>query len=72
MQLRKSLQRSNTVKLFCYLISRRITCGTLFAQGFAKNETNLKVIQSVMGHKDIQTTMDVYAEATEQKKAGIV
>lgn len=21
-----------------------------------------------MGHKDIQTTMDVYAEATEQKK----
>ena len=62
MQLRKSLQRSNTVKLFCYLISRRITCGTLFAQGFAKTK------QSVMGHKDIQTTMDVYAEATEQKK----
>ena len=49
MQLRKSLQRSNTVKL-------------------CENETNLKVIQSVMGHKDIQTTMDVYAEATEQKK----
>ena len=38
MQLRKSLQRSNTVKLFCYLISRRITCGTLFAQGFAKTK----------------------------------
>ena len=35
---------------------------------FCENETNLKVIQSVMGHKDIQTTMDVYAEATEQKK----
>lgn len=38
MQLRKSLQRSNTVKLFCYLISRLITCGTLFAQGFAKTK----------------------------------
>ena len=33
--------------------------------------TNLKVIQSVMGHKDIQTTMDIYAEATEEKKTGI-
>lgn len=38
MQLSKSPQRSNTVKLFCYLISRRITCGTLFAQGFAKTK----------------------------------
>ncbi len=28
----------------------------------------LKVIQSVMGHKDIQTTMNIYAEATEDKK----
>lgn len=42
MQLRKSLQRSNTVKLFCYLISRRITCGTLFAQGFAKTKQTWK------------------------------
>ena len=33
-----------------------------------EKETNLKVIQSVMGHKDIQTTMDIYAEATEEKK----
>ena len=38
MQLSKSPQRNNTVKLFCYLISRRITCGTLFAQGFAKTK----------------------------------
>lgn len=29
---------------------------------------HLKAIQSVMGHKDIQTTMDIYAEATEEKK----
>jgi len=28
----------------------------------------LKAIQSIMGHADIQTTMDVYAEATEAKK----
>ena len=39
-----------------------------FCTRLCEKETNLKVIQSVMGHKDIQTTMDIYAEATEQKK----
>ena len=32
---------------------------------------NLKVIQSVMGHSNIETTMDIYAEATEDKKKDI-
>ena len=27
-----------------------------------------KVIQSVMGHRNIETTMDIYAEAIEEKK----
>ena len=39
-----------------------------FCTRLCEQETNLKVIQSVMGHKDIKTTMDVYAEATEEKK----
>lgn len=39
-----------------------------FATRFCENETNLKVIQSVMGHANIETTMDIYAEATEAKK----
>ena len=39
-----------------------------FCTRLCEQETNLKVIQSVMGHKDIQTTMDIYAEATEEKK----
>ena len=39
-----------------------------FCTRLCENETNLKVIQSIMGHKDIQTTMDIYAEATEEKK----
>lgn len=33
-----------------------------------ENETNLKVIQSVMGHVDIGTTMNIYAEVSEAKK----
>ena len=30
------------------------------------NESNLKVIQTIMGHADIRTTMEIYAEATEE------
>ena len=28
----------------------------------------IKVIQEIMGHADIETTMNIYAEAAEQKK----
>ena len=39
-----------------------------FCTRFCENETNIKVIQEIMGHSDITTTMNIYAEATEQKK----
>lgn len=39
-----------------------------FCTRLCEHETNLKVIQAVMGHKNIETTMDIYAEATEEKK----
>lgn len=39
-----------------------------FCTRFCENETNIKVIQEIMGHADIETTMNVYAEATESKK----
>lgn len=39
-----------------------------FCTRFCENETNLKVIQEIMGHADIETTMNVYAEATKAKK----
>ena len=39
-----------------------------FCTRLCERETNLKIIQSIMGHKDIQTTVDIYAEATEKKK----
>lgn len=43
-----------------------------FCTRFCENETNLKVIQSIMGHADISTTMDIYAEATVEKKKEIL
>ena len=39
-----------------------------FCTRFCENETNVKVIQSIMGHKSIETTMDIYAEVTNMKK----
>ena len=43
-----------------------------FCTRFCENESNLKIIQSIMGHTDISTTMDIYAEATQEKKQEIV
>ena len=43
-----------------------------FCTRFCENETNLKVIQSIMGHADISTTMDIYADATEDKKKEVM
>ena len=39
-----------------------------FCTRFCENETNVKVIQSIMGHASIETTMDIYAEVTEMTK----
>lgn len=39
-----------------------------FCTRFCENETNLKIIQEIMGHADITTTMDIYNEATQEKK----
>ena len=39
-----------------------------FCTRFCENETNVKVIQEIMGHSDIKITMDIYAEVTEIKK----
>ena len=39
-----------------------------FCTRMCENEPNVKVIQEIMGHRDISTTMDVYNEATKNKK----
>lgn len=40
-----------------------------FCTRLCENDTNTKVIQSVMGHSSISVTMDIYAEVTAEKKA---
>ena len=39
-----------------------------FCTRLCENETNIKVIQEIMGHANISITMDIYAKATEEKK----
>lgn len=39
-----------------------------FCTRLCENETNLKVIQKIMGHSNITITMEVYNEATQKKK----
>ena len=53
----------------CYLpkFSAHILRHT-FCTRFCENEKDLKIIQDVMGHRNIRTTMDVYNEATESRK----
>ena len=47
------------------------TCHVLihtFCARLCEHETNLKIIQSIMGHIDIGTTMNIYAEVSEERK----
>ena len=56
------------------LLLPRFSCHIMrhtFCTRLCENETNIKVIQSVMGHKDIQTTLDIYAEVSEKKKIDV-
>lgn len=39
-----------------------------FCARFCENGVNMKLVQEVMGHSDITTTMDIYAEFSNQKK----
>ena len=39
-----------------------------FCTRMCENESNLKIIQDVMGHKNIRTTLDVYSHATSEAK----
>lgn len=39
-----------------------------FCARLCEADVNIKVIQALMGHKDIQTTLDIYAEVSSEKK----
>lgn len=63
--LKASKQRREPVLLpnFSVHITRHTFCVRL-----CELDVNLKAIQAIMGHADIRTTMDIYAECTDAKK----
>ena len=56
-------RRPILIPVFSCHVTRHTFCTRL-----CENETNIKVIQTIMGHKNVQTTLDIYAEVTERKK----
>ncbi len=42
-----------------------------FCTRFCENESNIKVIQEIMGHSDAQTTLNIYSEVTLDKKKAV-
>lgn len=53
------------------IIIPHFSCHSLrhtFCSRFCENETNIKVIQTIMGHASIETTMDIYSEVTHDRK----
>ena len=39
-----------------------------FCSRLCENESNIKIIQAIMGHTDIRTTMEIYAEVSNNRK----
>ncbi|MBR3153723.1 MAG: hypothetical protein IKF10_01815 [Lachnospiraceae bacterium] len=48
-----------------YLVARKLKLRDF--EEWINHESNLKVIQSIMGHADIATTMNIYVEATKNR-----
>ena len=40
-----------------------------FCTRFCENTTDIKSVQAIMGHSDVQTTLGIYAHSTEKKRA---
>ena len=54
----------------CILIPN-FSCHNLrhtFATRLCEADMNLKVIQDVLGHKEVKTTLEIYTHVTEAKK----
>ena len=58
-----------------FLLPEEVSCHILrhtFCTRLCENESNIKIIQSIMGHADITTTMNIYADATKEKKQEVM
>ena len=49
----------------CHVV-RHTFCTRLY-----ENDVDIKTTQSIMGHTDVQTTLDIYADISEEKKKAV-
>lgn len=63
--VKKHNQKSDDIKLPIFTAH---TLRHTFCTRLCENESNLKVIQKIMGHSNITITMDIYNEAMKEKK----
>jgi len=68
---RENAKKENREPIILPFFSAHVLRHT-FCTRLCENENNLKVIQEIMGHKDIQTTMNIYAECTKEKKKEVM
>lgn len=61
-------QEENREPLYIPKISAHIFRHT-FCTRMCESNVNIKVLQDIMGHRNIRTTMETYAKATREKKA---
>lgn len=57
------------------LIIPHFTCHVIrhtFCTRLCENGMNIKALQEIMGHADIQTTLDIYAEVSDEKKSELM
>ena len=74
MEIEKLIDIADPVYTFCEVMDHIDLSGYFVEKDYKTGRPRcdeqklLEVIQAIMGHRNIETTMDVYAEATERKK----
>ena len=63
--VRQFSAEKNKIFFVLYLTHPHIFRHT-FASRICENETNVKIIQQLMGHADVSTTMNIYAEVNAE------
>lgn len=65
--VRQSSAEKNKIFFVLYLTHPHVLRHT-FCSRLCESDMNVKVIQEIMGHKNVETTLDIYTEVNYNKK----
>ena len=66
LKAKKEKRKSIIIPHFTCHVVRHTFCTRLY-----ENDVDIKTTQSIMGHTDVQTTLDIYADISEEKKKAV-